>query len=246
MMQHRLLFLYVLLFNCLISVTSLRAQTPVSIKGVVFDTDSVNPMPFVYALNRNTYVGTMTDASGKFELTAKTTDTLIFNYLGYEVRRIWMGTLKDSVKNGLLNLKVVLIRKPLNLQQVIILSTEFTKEEKVYYTEKIDMYERLRAQGISSPITGLYMKFSHEGKSMQKLIDMYDELLYEELLEKRLSDDRLRKLTGDDNLDCKAFRSYCRISEKFLRLASEYDLYVAVAKLYPEFKSGKKPYNRAK
>ncbi|MFI5151276.1 MAG: carboxypeptidase-like regulatory domain-containing protein [Bacteroidia bacterium] len=245
MMQQRLCLSFLTFLLSLISQSG-HAQNAVNVKGIVFDTDSINAMPFVYSLNKNTYLGTMTDASGRFELSAKTTDTLIFNYLGYEVRRIWMGTYKDSVKNGVLNVKVVLVKKPYNLQQVIILSKEFTKEEKQYYTEKIDMYERLRSQGISSPITGLYMKFSHEGKSIQKLIAMYDELLYEELLEKRLSDDKLRQLTADDTLDCKAFRSYCRLSENFLRLASEYDLYVAVAKLYPDYKAGKKPYRKVK
>jgi hypothetical protein len=239
-------FLFLLFLCCMLQLTNARAQATVTVKGTVFDTDSINAMPFVYALNRNTYVGTMTDASGRFELSAKLSDTLIFNYLGYEVRKLWLGSVRDSVRNGILALKVVLVKKPYTLQQVIIMSTEFTKEEKQYYSDKIDMYERLKSQGISSPITGLYMNFSHEGKSMKKLITMYDELIYDELLEKRLSDAKLRQLTGDENIDCKAFRSYCRLSEDFLRLASEYDLYVAVAKLYPDFKAGKKPYRKVK
>jgi hypothetical protein len=238
--------LFLICFFIVTGMSVAEAQTDVTVKGVVYDTDSINPIAFVYALNRNTYVGTMTDAAGSFELSAKLSDTLIFNYLGYEVRRLLVGTFKDSVKNNLLKLKVVLVKKPYNLQQVIIMSTEFSKEEKQYYSDKVSEYERFKSQGISSPITGLYMAFSHEGKSMKKLTEMYDQLLYDELLEKRLSDAKLRQVTGDENLDCKAFRNYCRLSENFLRLASEYDLFVAVAKLYPDFKSGKKPYRRAK
>jgi hypothetical protein len=233
-------------FLLLFSPQKATGQNPITVKGVVYDTDSLTPIAFVFALNRNTYIGTMTDASGRFEVTAKSTDTLIFNYLGYEVRRVYLKPLKDSIKNNVLRIGVVLRKKVMNLQQVIITSNEFTKEEKQYYTSKIDEYERFKHLGIESPITGLYMAFSHEGKSLQKLTEMYDQLLYEELLEKRLSDPKLREVTGDEKLDCVAFRNYCKLSEDFLSLASEYDLFDVVVKLYKEYKSGKKPYRRAK
>ncbi len=244
-MKFPILFLYISLVLCFCSVGS-TAQNLIAVKGQVYDTDSITPIAFVYAINRNTLTGTMTDAGGHFEVLAHLTDTLVFSYLGYEVRRIIPLTLKDSVKNNSLHLKIVLIKKVMNLQEVIIMSKEFSKEEKVYYASKVEEYERFKNQGISSPITGLYMAFSKEGKSLKKLTAMYDDLLYDELLEKRLSDAKLREVTGNANIDCKAFRNYCRLSENFLSLASEYDLFVVVMKIYPDFMSGKKPYRRAK
>jgi len=224
------------------------AQTAgnINVKGIVFETDSVTPIPFVYALDRNTLNGTMTDAGGHYEVIAGARDTLVFSYLGYEVKRVFLGSFKDSVRNNALHLKIVLLKKVMNLQEVIITSGKFTKDEKEYYVRKVEEYQRFKSQGFSSPITGLYMAFSHEGKSLKKLTEMYDQMLYEELLEKRLSDEKLRELTNNPDIDCKAFRAYCRLSENFLSLASEYDLFVAVAKMYPDFSSGKKPYRRAK
>ncbi len=241
-MRFRALILLLLYFSIGFWQNSF-GQTVFNVKGVVYDTDSVNPIAFVLALNKNSQNGTMTDASGRFEVNAGSRDTLIFSYLGYEVRRICLATLPDSIKNNKLRLKVILQKKVQSLQQVIIMSTEFSKEEKKYYTSKIDEYERFKSQGIESPITGLYYAFSKEGKSLKKLTAMYDELLYEELLEKRLSDQKLRELTKDSRLDCKAFRDYCRLSDDFLRLASEYDLFDAVVRKYKDFKSGKKAYN---
>jgi hypothetical protein len=238
-----------LLCLCLVSgvfTSNVSAQGMISVKGVVYDTDSITPIAFVYAINRNSLNGTMTDAAGHFEVNARLQDTLIFSYLGYEIKRILPVTLKDSVKNSVLRLKIVLIKKVMNLQEVIIMSKEFTKEEKQYYTSKVEEYERFKSQGISSPITGLYMAFSKEGKSMKKLTAMYDELLYDELLEKRLSDAKLREVTGNENLDCKAFRNFCRLSDNFLSLASEYDLFEVVVKIYRDYSTGKKPYNRVK
>ncbi len=234
----------ILLLLCIFSLVfgSARAQTSITIRGVVLDSDSLTPIAFVYALNRNTLTGTMTDAGGRFEVIGAVHDTLVFSYLGYEVKRVFLETLKDSVKNNALRLKIVLLKKAINLQQVIILSTEFSKEEKQYYTRKVEEYQNFKSQGISSPITGLYMAFSKEGKSLKKLTEMYDNLLYEELLEKRLSDSKLREVTGDPNLDCKAFRNYCRLSDDFLHMASEYDLFVVVVKMYKDYHSGKKPY----
>lgn len=237
-----LVLFFCFLFPVLFGSFAIQGQTGILVKGVVYDTDSTTPIAFVIAVNRETDAGTMTDAGGRFEVGASLSDTIVFSYLGYEVRRIFTGNFKDSVKNNVLRLKVVLIRKVMNLQQVIIVSKEFTKEEKKYYTSKIEEYERFKSQGIASPITGLYMAFSKEGRSMKKLTEMYDQLLYDELLEKRLSDDKLRQISGDDRLDCKAFRNYCRLSEDFLTLASEYDLFEAVSKKYKDYKSGKKPY----
>lgn len=228
------------------SWSNAQSGQAITVKGVVYETDSITPIPFVYAIDRNSLNGTMTDASGRYEVIAKPTDTLVFSYLGYEVKRVFLGSLKDSVKNNSLALRIVLMKKVMSLQEVIITSKEFTKEEKQYYTSKVEEYQRFKSQGISSPITGLYMAFSHEGKSLKKLTEMYDQLLYEELLEKRLSDDKLRELTQNSNLDCKAFRAYCRLSDNFLRLASEYDLYVAVSSLYKDYSTGKKPYRRVK
>jgi hypothetical protein len=223
-----------------------RAQNAFTVKGTVYDNDSITPIAFVFAVNRNTDAGTMTDAFGHFEVVARAQDTLVFSYLGYEVKRVFLSTIKDSLQGNVRYLKVVLQKKVMTLQQVIISSHEFTKEEKKYYTDKVDEYNRLKSRGFESPITGLYMAFSHEGKSMKKLIQMYDELLYDEMLEKRLTDDKLRQLTENPTLDCQAFRNYCRLSEDFLRLASEYDLFDVVLKKYAEFKSGKKPYRSVK
>jgi hypothetical protein len=241
--------LYLISFLCLIAVFSNPGQSAaqtLTIKGVVYDTDSLSPIMYVYALNRNTDVGTMTDVRGRFDLTATVHDTLIFSYLGYEVKRVFLNRYKDSVRNNSIFIKVILIKKVQSLQQVIITSKEFTREEKQYYTAKIEEYQRFKDQGIMSPITGLYMAFSKEGKSLRKLTAMYDELLYQELLEKRLSNEKLRQVTGDEQLDCDAFRNYCRLSDDFLTLASEYDLFEVVVRKYKDFKSGKKPYRQVK
>ena len=236
---------YIGLFIRFMSVSAhMSAQDMISVKGVVYDTDGINPIVYVYALNRNTDIGTMTDPSGRFELSAHYNDTLIFSYLGYEVRRVFLHTLKDSVRQRGLYLKVILVKKVMNLQQVIIMSKEFTKEEKQYYTAKIEEYQRFKEQGIESPITGLYMAFSKEGKSLKKLTVMYDQLIYEELLEKRLNNEKLRQVTNDPQIDCDAFRSYCRLSDDFLTLASEYDLFEVVLRKYKDYKSGKKPYRQ--
>jgi hypothetical protein len=242
----RIHLVFLLCLICLFGSSGKGVAQTLTIKGVVYDTDSLSPIMYVYALNRNSDVGTMSDVKGWFDLAATVHDTLIFSYLGYEVKRVFLNKYKDSVRNNSIFIKVILIKKVQTLQQVIILSKEFTREEKQYYSAKIEEYQRFKDQGIMSPITGLYMAFSKEGKSLRKLTAMYDELLYQELLEKRLSNEKLRQVTGDEQLDCDAFRNYCRISDDFLVLASEYDLFEVVVRKYKDYKSGKKAFRQVK
>ena len=200
-------------------------------------------MPFAYVVNKNSTTGTLTDASGKFSIPVKMGDTISFSYLGYGVTRIFTHQLKDSVKNSMLSIKVFLRQKANELRPVLITNHSFTKEEKEYYKSKVDAYKRVVSSPFVSGPTGaglsidaLYYTFSKKGKELQKLSEIYQQLLIDETREHRLSDEKLRMLCGNDTLNVNAFRRYCYLPDQFILSSSDYELYVAVKKYYEMYR----------
>ena len=51
------------------------AQEP--IRGVIYERDSSNVMPYVYVINKTTGSGAMSNLEGKFYITANMEDTII-------------------------------------------------------------------------------------------------------------------------------------------------------------------------
>src|SRR6478735_206621 len=68
----------------LLLTTSAIANGQEIIKGIVLDSATFNPLPFVNVRIKNQNQGTTTDTKGNFSLTASRTDTLVFSFIGYE------------------------------------------------------------------------------------------------------------------------------------------------------------------
>lgn len=199
-------------------------------------------MPFAYVVNQNTSTGTLSDEAGKFAIHIKPGDTLKFSYTGYEVTKVFTHNLKDSIRNNVLNIKVYLKQKVSELKSVTIINQSFSKEEKEYYQRKVDEYNRVISSPFTTGATGaglsidaIYYAFSKKGKELQKLSLIYQQLLYDEVREHRLSNEMIRNITGNDTLDVKAFAKHCYLSNEFIATAPDYDLYYAVRRCYREY-----------
>ncbi len=217
----------------LVSITS-HSQM-ISVKGIIFDKDTTSPMPFAYVVNKNSTTGTLTDEGGRFSMRIKLGDTLSFSYMGYGVTKIFTQALKDSVKNNLLNLKVFLKSKANELRPVVIENRSFTKEEKEYYASKVDEYNRGIESPLASPISAMYYAWSKRGHQLAKLSVIYQQLLIDEVKEHRLSDQKLRMITGNDTLNTEAFRRYCYLPDQWVISASDYNLFYAVKQYYRQY-----------
>lgn len=207
----------------------------ISVKGIVFDKDSVTPLSFAYVAAKNTRTGTLTDEDGKFSIAVKMGDTLVFSYLGYSVAKIKTHMLKDTIKNNLLQVKIFLKPKATELKPVVITTNEFTKDEKEFYQRKIDEYYTMTEHPLQNPISAMYYAFSKEGKQLKKLTALYEQLLTDEIREHRLSDEKVRTLVGNDTLNTSAFFNHCKISNELVLNATDYDLYAEVNKCYKQY-----------
>ena len=62
-----------------------------SVQGVVKDGTSMISMPGVTISIKGKAVSTKTDATGKFQINASPTDSLVFNFLGYRTQTVYIG-----------------------------------------------------------------------------------------------------------------------------------------------------------
>ena len=212
------------------------------LKGIIVEQDSSTAMPFVYIINKSNGNGTMTDNDGKFMLSSNLNDTLICSYIGYSKVYLPVNRLISNA-NG--EVKIVMGKQFINLNTVTVTSFKVKTYEREYMKSIIDRSKIKTLDYATSPISALYMQFSNEGKQIRKLAKIFEELFVEEQVQKKLSPDLLRKLTGDDTIDYYAFRKYCyNVSDNFIITHDGVELYSKIMECYKRWKNEKgKGYN---
>ncbi|PBQ33174.1 hypothetical protein CNR22_15790 [Sphingobacteriaceae bacterium] len=210
------------------------------IRGTVFEGDSSSIMPFVYIINKSSGNGTMSDNDGRFTLATNPGDTLLCSYVGFLKLYI---PVKDLQKNEKGEVKIFMSQMAINLGMVNITTFRYQPYEREYMNDIIDKSRIKAINYASSPITALYMRYSKEGKQIQKLAQIFDNLLMEEEVQRRLSREILVRLTGDKDVDYYAFRKYCYyVSDYFIVTHEGFDLYSKVMDCYKQFKADRGGY----
>lgn len=204
------------------------------LKGLIVEPDSTTPMPFVYVISKASGNGTMSDNSGLFYLRVEPNDTLICSFVGYIKLKLPVSKLKMN-SNG--EAKIIM-RKTMYTLDVVNVSTFKLKPYERDYMNKVIAESKMRPiNAMQSPITALYMKYSKEGKQLQKLSKIFEDIFEEEQVQKKLNPEILRKLTGDENIDYETFRKYCySMSNYFILTHDGYDLYYKVMECYYRWK----------
>jgi hypothetical protein len=211
----------------------LKAQQIV--KGTVVENDSATTMPFVYIINKSNGNGTMSDNDGRFTLMVNPDDTLLCSYVGFLKLQIPVKNLKPDA-NG--KVKIVMMSMPINLGGVTVSAFKLKPYEREYIDQIIDESKIQKLDYINSPISALYMRYSKEGKQITKLARIFEGLLIEEQVQKKLSKEILIRLTGDEKIDYYAFRKYCYMaSDYFIVTHDGYELYSRVMECYKKWKA---------
>ena len=205
----------------------------ITIKGVVLEPDSVTPMPFVYVINATSGQGQMSDANGKFSVTAFEKDSIIFSFIGY----VRLKLSAKKIYKGFTESKVVMIETAYKLNQVVVSDFKLKPYERDYMKRVINNSHHTVINGLESPISALYMQFSKKGQEQRKLAKIFENIFIEEAVAKKFNAETLRKLTGDDSIDFEKFRKYCYyLSNDFIIEHEGYDLYYRVMDCYYRWK----------
>jgi hypothetical protein len=213
---------------------NLTAQNQL-VKGFIFESDSITPLPFVYIINKSNGNGTMSDNEGKFSLYSDRNDTLICSYVGYLKAYVPVKNLRPDEK-GLV--KVIMTQMLINLSQVTVTTFKYKPYERDYMNKVIDESKIRTLSYFQSPISALYMQYSKEGRQMRKLAKIFENILIEEKVNQKLSPEILAKLTGDSSIDYEAFRKFCyTLSNDYIFYHDGAELYSRVMDCYKRWKS---------
>ena len=211
------------------------ANAQLNFRGVVKSADSTEILAFAYIVSKHTGSGTMSDHEGRFTITIAENDTLICSYVGYSkgsfpVKQLQMGV----------DAKIVLYMTPLPIQLNAITVSVFKIKpyEREYMNDIIERSKIKNLETAQSPITALYMRYSKEGKQITKLARIFEQIMMEEQVQRKLNRDILVKLTGDENIDYIAFRKYCYyVNDYFIATHDGEELYSRVMECYRNYKN---------
>lgn len=228
--------LKILLFIALLfsSLTNLVEAQQI-IKGKVVEDDSTTVMPFVYIINKSNGNGTMSDNDGRFTLATSPGDTLLCSYVGFLKLAI---PVKELSKNGNGEVRLVMSRMSINLGVVNVSTFKYQPYERQYMNDIIDRSRFRDRDYVGSPFTALYMTYSKEGKQIQKLARIFEDILREEEVQRKLSREILVRLTRDDTIDYYAFRRYCYyVNDYYIATHEGAELYTRVMECYKKWKA---------
>ena len=126
---------------------------------------------------------------------------------------------------------------PINLGGITITTFKFKPYERDYMNDIIERSQIKRLDYVGSPVTALYMRYSKEGKQVRKLAKIFEDIITEEQVQKKLSREILTRLTGDDNIDYMAFRKYCYyVNDYYILTHDGVELYSKVMDCYKHYK----------
>ena len=237
-MGKKFLFIVALLFAC--KGFSQKVERKFVISGTVVEQDSTTAMPYVYLLNSKTGNGTITDYNGKFSIIAGNSDTLTFQYVGYARRKYPVSRIKNLNDSMKTSVKIVMHTMMVNMQSVTVIANKIKPNEIDYMKRYIKQHAAPRGiDAFSSPITALYDQFSRKGREQRKLQQIFQDILIQEEVNKKLNPEILRQLTEDESINFEDFRRYAwRVDNQFILTHDGYDLYAPIMYYYRKYKQG--------
>jgi hypothetical protein len=144
---------------------------------------------------------------------------------------------KNTTRNEKGEMKLYMTQLSIDLGVVNITTFKFQPYEQEYMNDIIDRSRIKSINYATSPFSALYMRYSKEGKQIQKLAKIFEDILLEEEVQKKLSREILVKLTGDENIDYYAFRRYCYyVNDYYIASHDGAELYTKVMDCYKKWK----------
>lgn len=126
-------------FVCMLFILSGAMAQQEIMTGIVVDSATFAPLPYVTVQIKGSYRGTSTDAKGKFSVQASRKDTLIFSMIGYKPVEYELIDWEESV--------VRLTEQPTYLKSIIIQGEEINPYDGLFDEEN----ERIRRENKRIP-----------------------------------------------------------------------------------------------
>ena len=224
------------------------------VKATVLDDSDDSPMQGVHVINLTQVVGTITDAKGNFEISAKVQDTLYFSFIGFKA-------IKVRVTNDLIKFegtKIRLTELAYALEEVVLQPYQLTGFLDIDSKNvPINTSYRYRIAGLSrgyeagnynpgavgrvlssifNPADFLHNLFGKKPKQMRKLRKMKEDDEIRNLLASKFDRETLRELLQVDRVDIDEILRNCNYSDSFIRTANDLQILDAISDCYEEYR----------
>ena len=220
----------------LIALTVSSVQAQVQVSGKVIDVETGRSLAFAFVIIHRTQNGVFCDTKGEFKLNARRDDSLLVSLTGYTFAKILLA---DIPEDSLLNLKIPLKLKPIQLREFQIKAPktfdQILSDLKKAEDSKISHRESI-SNAVESPITFLYMQFSREGKAIRKISELRAEDEKQALLKELFTRYMLAHIIDLDDRDMDDFISFSGLKESYNLFDTEYELVVYVKKRFADYK----------
>jgi hypothetical protein len=231
-----------IIFLLLLISEILPAQNAV-ISGRAFDRENpFLPLPRMMVVNKRSGMGVVADAESKFTIQATQTDTLILSVIGYNTKKI---CLKDSAYKKSYYIEIEMSKLQYTLKEVSVFPTrtlnEIDKDIAMLDSTRRSRYYK-EINGLESPVTYLYERFSKFGKSKQRVAEWENEDLKKDILKELFRIYVKHEIIDLNEEEFEAFIVYCNLSEEFIKSATQFELVMAIKGKYESFSQNKDYY----
>jgi hypothetical protein len=216
----------------LLCVSAMAQNDKIRITGVIYDPGNKAVIPNLMVVNKRTQQGSFGNNSGKFDLEALKTDTIIIAATGFQTTRLCFN---DSAYAPVYSVSIALKRLEYTLKPVEIFTKRDLEEiqkdiEKLGY-EKED-YVLQGTAALESPITALYQAFSRRERNKRLVAEMRNNdrrrALLKELFRKYVDNDIITL----DNDDFDDFIDFSNVSDDFMKSVSQYEFIMYIKKRF--------------
>ncbi len=211
------------------------AQSIVTINGQAFDKETKLPLPKLMVINSRTNQGVFADAEGKFSITGKQSDTILFSAIGFLVKKV---CIIDSIVKKKYYIEVLLQKLQYTLKEISVFASRNLNDiekdinklgvKNNYFVEGLDAF--------GSPITYLYERFSKFAKAKQKVAEWENEDLKRDILKDLFHLYVKQDIIDLNDAEFDAFIKYLNLSDEFIQNATQFELVMAIKGKYESYK----------
>lgn len=228
------------------------AKKQITLNGEILDAADNSPVPFVHIINTSTGQGTASNSEGRFEILISSTDTLLFSAIGFEK---YVFTLAENIETRVIMVTIVLDASSMELAPVKIFAY---KDERALKRAIIDMdvpiakSNRMQLKGFYygprkeykitpltvSPIAFIASRFDKKLKEQRKYAKVtaaYDKWVTN--VYEKYNAQMIEEITGLPEDEVGDFMKFCKLSDGFITLSSEYEVVVAVHQCFRAYTS---------
>lgn len=254
-MRIGLLCMFLFFFISMKGTAQQAGDTKITLNGEIRDAADNSPVPFVHIINTSTVQGTASNSEGRFKIMMSQSDTLLFSAIGFEK---YIFTLSEGVDTKSILVTIVLDASSMELDPVKIFAY---KDEQSFKRAIIEMdvpeeksnrmqldgfyygpRKESKASPVWNPVSFVYSKVSKkaiEKRKYAKVTAEYDN--WKNNVYNKYNPQVVQEITGLPEDKVEDFMKFCKLTDSFLSLSSEYEVAVAVHKCLSEYVSDDVP-----